>query len=365
MKLECTNEKLKNAVGVAERITGKNVALPALSSILLHVSGKSLKIRATNLSLGIEIEMPAKVESEGVVAVSGVLFNNLLSSFQGTGGVDIESVNDNIRITTKGSTALLKCVSSDEFPILPTVTGTSFTIPVQKFIEGLRNVIFSAAVSDIKPEISAIYIYQKDDSLTFVATDSFRLAEKKVKVKNLTDFPPLLIPVKNAADIMKVFQDKDEDVVITIADHQASFVCGPVYLTTRLIGGIFPDYTQIIPKNHTTEAVILKNDLSQALKVSNIFSGKFNQITLSINPTEKVFSLSSHNNDVGEQKSELAAALKGNPIDISLNYRYFSEVLGVIGADSISLETSEQNKPLVLRGVGETNFLYLMMPMNR
>ncbi len=364
MKLECINENLKNIINVADRITGKNVALPALSSILLVASGKSLKVRATNLSLGIEIEIPAKIEEEGIVAVTGAILSNFLANTLSNGSTAITTENDNIRLTSKTSNALIKCVSYDDFPTLPTVTGISFTIPTEKLLDGFRSVMFAGSVSDIKPEIAAVYVYIDESEMVFVSTDSFRLAEKKIKMKNPIDMPAILIPLKNVVDIVRTFEAGGEDMTVTVSEHQVSFTSGGFYVTSRLVSGIFPDYRQIIPKDHTTEAVVLKGDLVQALRLSNVFSGKFNQIILNLDPSQKMFSLSSKNSDVGEQKTVLTGALKGNPIEVLVNYRYLSEVLNVIGSDSISIECSEM-KPIVVRGVGEGGFLYLMMPMNR
>jgi len=74
--------------------------------------------------------------------------------------------------------------------------------------------------------------------------------------------------------------------------NQISFSSDGIYLTSRIIDGVFPDYRQIIPKEFKTEAVVLKQDLLNALKLSNIFSDKFNQVNLTIKPKEKIFELS-------------------------------------------------------------------------
>ena len=80
MKLECGIEKLRNGILQVEKITGKNLTLPILNSILFIASGKSLKLRATNLSLGVEIEIPAKIEKEGIeLEIKYKKLNNFLN----------------------------------------------------------------------------------------------------------------------------------------------------------------------------------------------------------------------------------------------------------------------------------------------
>src|SRR5271157_3226860 len=109
MKLECEIEKIKNAIYQAERITGKNLTLPVLSSILFIASGKSLKLRATNLSLGVEIEIPAKIEKEGLVAVSGSVLVGIFSNIFQNENISLEEKDGNLLIKTKKSQIKLKC----------------------------------------------------------------------------------------------------------------------------------------------------------------------------------------------------------------------------------------------------------------
>lgn len=365
MKFESTISTMQETVVSAERITGKNLSLPTLSSVLIIASGKSVKVRATNLSLGIELEVPAKVTKEGVVAVNGAVFSNLISNISGKGSILFEEKNGNLVINSKTTNATIKCVPEDDFPTLPIISGAEIKITAEKFIQGLRAVSFAGAISDIKPEISSVYIYPEGENIVFVSTDSFRLAEKKIKIKQVPEFNHIIIPLKNVPDIIRTLQDINEEIKVTIGDHQASFASGGLYLTTRLINGSFPDYRQIISKDATTTVVVLKNDLQQTLRVSNIFSDKFNQITLSINPTTKTCTMYSKNADVGEQKSELSAALSGAQTEISINFKYLYDVFQSINTDSVSIECKETNKPIKIKGVGDNTFLYLVMPMSR
>ena len=127
MKLECKTMDIKNGISQAERITGKNLTLPILNSILLIASGKSLKLRSTNLSLGIEIEIPAKVEKEGMLAVSGSVLNGIFSNVFQNENIYLESMDGNLLIKTKKSKIRLKGQPYDDFPTIPKVVGSSFT----------------------------------------------------------------------------------------------------------------------------------------------------------------------------------------------------------------------------------------------
>ncbi len=365
MKLETNIEKLKNAVGQAERITGKNLTLPILNSILLLASGKSLKLRSTNLSLGLEVEIPVKIEKEGILAISGNVLSGIFSNISQNEVVNIEGVDGNILIKTKKSKIKLKGQNCDDFPTIPRVEGTSFEIEAKKLIDGIKSVYYSASVSEIKPEISSVYIYKDEDYLVFVATDSFRLAEKKIKAKGFDDMDSILIPFKNIPEILRVFGETSGDIKVCFNKNQISFSSDNIYLTSRIIDGVFPDYRQILPKNPKTQATILKQDLLNALKLSNIFSDKFNQVNLNIKPKEKIFELSSQNNDVGENKTYLDSALEGVDVELSFNYKYFLDCFQSMNGDSITIKVTDSAHPILISPVSDPSFTYLIMPMNR
>ena len=365
MKLECGIEKIKAGILQVEKITGKNLTLPILNSILLIASGKSLKLRATNLSLGVEIEIPAKIEKEGVVAISGTTLAGIFSNVFQNENISIESEDGNLLIKTKKSRIKLKGQMPDDFPTIPTVDGKTFEIESKKLVDGIKAVYYSSSVSDIKPEISSVYIYSNENNLVFVSTDSFRLAEKKIKMNEIEEVPGILIPFKNISEILRIFGEVKDLVRVCFNKNQISFSSENVYLTSRVIDGVFPDYRQIIPKEFNVEAVVLKQDLLNALKLSNIFSDKFNQINLKILPKEKVFELSSANNDVGENKTYLDAAIKGEDALLGFNYKYFLDCFQSINTDSISIKLNQASKPMVISGNSDNSFTYLIMPMNR
>ncbi len=365
MKVECSIDKIKEGILKAERITGKNLTLPVLNSILLMASNKTLRLRATNLNLGVEIEIPAKIEKEGIVAISGSVLSGIFSNIFESGNVVLEGEEGNLTLRTKKNNLKLKGQPHDDFPTIPLVDGKTFEIETKKLVDGVKSVYYSSSPSDVKPEISSVYIYTNQDSLVFVSTDSFRLAEKKVKVKNIEEIKGILIPFKNISEILKILGEGQGVTKISFNKNQISLSIDNVYLTSRVIDGIFPDYRQIIPKTSTTEAVLLKTDLLNALKLSNIFSDKFNQVNLKISPKEKVFEISSSAPGVGENKTELDAALSGEKVELGFNYRYFLDSFQSITADSVSIKLHGGASPMIIGGISDPSFTYLIMPMNK
>ena len=368
MKIECVQEKLRTAIGYAEKISGKHMTLPVLSCLLLEATTKNgLIIKSTNLDLGIEISVPAKIEEEGTVAVPAQVLNSFVGGLVGEeNGIRLATDQNNLKVSTTRSSGVIKTMPTDDFPNVPRVEkNNSFSFNAQEFVKGLKSVWYSSSVSSIKPELSSVYIYCDGEFIIFAATDSFRLAEKKVKMKKTKDFGQILLPFKNIPEIIRVLESINDEVEVNLDKNQISFSYQGIYLISRVIDGVFPDYKQIIPKTNTTEVTVLKQDLINALKLSNIFSDKFNQINFKVNPASKKCEIKTKNNDVGENISNLDAAIAGDPIEINFNYKYIVDCFQSIDSDSITLYFNGLNKPMVISPVSDTTFRYLVMPMNR
>lgn len=365
MKVTCNVEKLKNAVTLADRMTGKNMTLPILNAILLIAEGNTIKIRSTNLNVGIELEIPANIEQEGSVVLKGDVVANVCNNISGTTDVVLTLEHDNLMMKAHKTNTIIKALPTDEFPTLPVVEGEHIEIKRAILEEGIRSVYFAAATTDIKPEIASIYLYCESETLYIVATDSFRLAEKKISIKGLPDISKILIPYKNINDVLRALEVCGETVRIAYTRNQIAFSGNGVYFTSRLIDGGFPPYQLIIPKEEMTSVVVMKQDLINTLKLSTVFADKFFQVVFSIDPSQKQFTITSKNSDVGSVSSTVDAVIQGEPIEVVCNLKYFLDVFQAVTGDSMSLSFTTAQKPIVIRSVSDTNFLYLLMPTNR
>lgn len=366
MKIECEKNKLKNAIMAAEKVTAKNPTLPVLSLIVLETKNNNLIIKSTNLEVGLEVSLPAKIINSGKVAIEAQILNQLLNSLTQDEIIELMVVNDNVLIKTNKSSTTLKSQNSEDFPNIPRITdGYTFNLSLQSFILAVKSVIYAASVSDIKPEISSVYIYQFDGYLYFVATDSFRLAEKRIPWQDNDNFLPLIIPFKNIVDVIRILEMEDGDLEIHTTENQISFITNKFYLTSRVINSVFPDYRQIIPKESKTDILIPKLELIDYLKMAIIFSDKFNQISFNILVSKNTLEVYSKNQDLGENTIKTTINLTGDDLVIHFNARYLLEPLAFIKSEQISLKFNGNNKPLVVKGVGDENFQYLIMPVNR
>ncbi|MSR87988.1 MAG: DNA polymerase III subunit beta [Candidatus Zambryskibacteria bacterium] len=356
------SEAVYKVARFAER---KSTTLPVLSSVLIIAGSEGIKMRATNLETGVDLKLNGKCIHDGVVAISATILQQIAGALTQEGNITIEQTGDIISIVSGTGKSLIRTVPYDDFPLIPFPENSKNRIVMKGIL--LKNLFTSIAScsssSTVRPELSSIYISIEGGVLTAVATDSFRLAEKKIPLTNKGTQGKFLIPAKNALDIAQALPD--DDVIISFDDHQCAFVATQGIFVSRLTNAVYPDYRQIIPKESIVEAVILRKDFENALKRTTIFSDSFQKVKVSFNPKKNNFSFFAKNTEIGESSETISANISGSALDLSFNHRYLSAFLSLTTSESISLTAAGIGRPLIIKGVGDTSLLYLVSPMNQ
>jgi len=366
MKIEINKNSLLKALSKADKITGKNVSLAVLQCVVIKTLKEEIEISATNLELGIKVLVPAKIEKEGEIAIASSILVSYLGNLMQEETLVLEHTEQTLKIVGKKSETQINTFSTTDFPSIPTIESSKkCVIEAMDFIEGLKAVWYAASVSSIKPELSSVYLYSDSGELTFVATDSFRLAEKKPGAKS-EEFESILIPQRNVSEIIRVFEGVESKITILFGQNQVSFEMEKeVYLVSRVVDGVFPDYRQIVPKESKTEVSILKQDLINSLKISNLFSDNFNQVKFHLDAENNIFEITSKNAEKGESRTMVPTSIKGDSVDINFNQKYITDCFNSIKAESIQLHFNGVGRPMVIKGVNEGGFMYLVMPLNK
>jgi DNA polymerase III subunit beta len=364
MHITVPTDTLRSILESASRIATKHITLPILQCVLLESNKEgTLTITATNLEIGIQGTLHGKVDEVGKVLVPAQTLRETITLITQK-EVTLSTDGDLLHIEAESSKTDIKTMDGSDFPTIPHITGTTYTIQSTLFAHGIKTTAFAASQSSIKPELGSIYIFQKkEQSLTFVATDSFRLIEKTIPQKGLVFEGSLLIPFKNALELSRVAEEVNSEVTICVGENQCSLKTDTLYITSRLVAGSFPDYEQIIPKEYTSYATVLVKDVGAALKKTNIFLNKFMQLTCTV--SQNTLTLSSQNSDAGATTESIHATIKGDEIRLNFNQRYVSDIIPHITDDSIEMKFAGIGRPMVIQNAHESSLRYLVMPMNK
>jgi len=366
MNISIEKKEFSEAIHTAARFAEqKNSTLPVLASILIIAGDDGIKIRATNLETGIDLKVSGEITTNGVVAVPATILQQIAHSLTHEGKITLEQSGDVVFITTTTGKSSVKTIPYDDFPSIPFPENPKNQIILQgALLKNLFTTIASCASSStIRPELSSIYISIEGGVLTAVATDSFRLAEKKIPLANKGMQGKFLIPAKNALEIAQALPTGE--ITVSFDEHQCAFVGDTGMIVSRLTNATYPDYRQIIPKESIVEATVLRKDFENTLKQTMIFSDTFQKVRVSFNPKKNSFTCSARNADIGESSETISAHIVGSALELSFNHRYLSSVLALTQAESLSLTAAGIGRPLIIKGVNDTSLLYLISPMNQ
>jgi DNA polymerase-3 subunit beta len=371
MKLSILQENLAKAVSIAGRSASARATLPILNHLLLSTDQGRLKVSATNLEVGVNVWVGAKVEGEGSLAVPARVIQELVLGLP-TGKLELEVVKGSLNLKSGGIEANIAGIEGSEFPTVPTFPksgGASF--PQEELTHAVEEVAYAAAAEDGRPVLTGIFWKVKDGNMELVATDGYRLAKKEITIPTEVKGDwQALVPARALVEVAKIASDlaakgetaEDIKVALSSEENQISFSLGDVTLTSRLLEGQYPTYESIIPKDATSRGIFGKDELVQALRLTSVFARDLGSI-VRLSLSKGTLELSANTAQVGDEKSQVKGDIEGEEMAVAFNSRYLLDAISRFQKNQISFESKGALSPGVFRGVGDETLLVLVMPV--
>jgi len=375
MKISTLQENLKNGLSLVSHIAGKNVNLPILNNILINADSEGIKLISTNLEIGITCFIRGKIEKEGNFTVNSKIISDYISLLANK-KVNIELKKEELVVESDNYKTVIKGEKADDFPLIPQINKeTYFKTKINDFKKALSQTIFAVSNSETRMELSGVLFVFDKDNLTIAATDSYRLAEKQIKIESNTKMESkVIIPVKTLQEVLRVLSnvkieeldERESEIEFYLSDNQIMFSIDKIEVVSRVIEGQYPDYKQIIPKDSKTEIMINRNEFIRAIKAASIFSKTgVNDINLDFTIDKNITLISSSSGITGENKTEIESKITGSDNGIVLNYIYLLEGVNSINTENIILKIIDLNTPCVLKADNGDDYIYIIMPIKQ
>jgi DNA polymerase-3 subunit beta len=279
--------------------------------------------------------------------------------------INIELKDEDLYIRSQNQDTNIKGLGAEDFPLIPEIEKENeVELNVGEFKRALNQVIFAASLDNSRVEINAVNFNFTKDELILAATDSYRLAEKKIKISNGQE-KELIVPLKTIQELVRILNDQPEQKLkIYFNENQIMFVFDGVELISRVVEGRYPDYQQIIPNEFVTTAKCETNKLIPAIKSAALFCKQgINDVRLSFSDNEIVVAAAS--SGVGENIIKVPAEIKGDDNDIVFNFRYLLDGLNNLGKQDVVFSINNNASPGLLKTKDESNYVYLIMPIRQ
>lgn len=374
MKFTCTRENLVHALDLVNGVAGKHTNLPILENILLEAEESKVLVASTNLELAVSSTIRAKVETQGKFTVPAKTLGEYVRLLQGD-QVSFVLEGNELAVSCGSSSTKMKGSPADDYPVLPEAdTENGYSILVEPFRDALSKVVIAVAKNDIRPELSGVafnFFQERYKGLVLAATDSYRLAEKKVSVAQGDTPTRVIVPGRTVQELIRLLgvarsgDQLESQVRFSVSDSQLVVHYGAFELISRLVDGNYPDYAQIIPDTFKTTANFPADVMINKIKAASLFSTTgVNAVSFDFNVTTGTIGVSSTSTQKGEHSSEMDVEVTGEENSILLNHRYVLEGLQQIGGE-VEFAMNSTDAPCLLKAKGSDDYLYIVMPIRQ
>ena len=276
----------------------------------------------------------------------------------------LELVSEGSDISVKGvrQHVTIKGISAEEFPIIPQVTtDKKIVMKSQVLKNGIMSVIVAAALDETRPVLSGLLFRVVGEDLLIVATDSYRLAEKRIELGATAELD-VVIPQRTIGELSRILPTDDTEVEITAGENQVQFKFAETEFLSRQIDGAFPDYEQIIPKEFVHESIMTRGEFTQAIKMANIFARESGG-NIKVSASESGLVISAISSQTGDAESHVPASTKGSPLTVAFNAKYILDALNVITGSEVIFALSGPLNPGMIFDKEDGSFKYIVMPL--
>lgn len=366
MKLAIKRETFLKGLHIASRAVSQNNTLPILSNILLTCEGNKLYFESTNLEIAIRHAIPVPVTNEGRVTLPAKLIHNYVSLMNDEEIQLHVTEGFTVNITAPASKTTIKGLDPQDFPSIPTVNrNTELTLDAEVFRQSIKEVVFSASDQAARPVLSGVFLKGSGKELTMVATNSYRLSEKKIMLPESIDGEiKTIVPARTLMEIERIIADNEvESITVILSDNQILFKVGGTELISRLIEGMFPAYEQLIPKSCSSTASVDKQLLLQTIKRVHLFARENNNsVIMTLDADSQTLRIQSNATQIGSEVAEIPANISQSN-EVPLNCEYLLDILQALPAGMITFGMNERITPTVFTSEKQANYIHIIMPL--
>ena len=368
MKLTILQENFSKVLNNAQRFTSNRAQLPILGNIHLLAEKTKLIVSSTNLEISLSTPLGAKVEEEGEITVPSKTIFEVVSNLP-PGPIELEEEKEQLKITTPSFKSTLSGMNASDFPKVPKdmKEKTTTTLPKETFLEAVSQVSFASSVDETRPILTGVLVLFKKDSLVLVATDGFRLSQKRINLERVPEEGRVVIPKNILVEVVRMGVEAEKiEFSLNKKENQVVFGLDEATLSSRVLEGEFPNFEKIIPKESTIKITLDKEELLRGVKLASIFARENANIVkfLIKKETLVVFAESPSS---GKQETEIEAKVETganlNNFEIAFNYRFLEEFLHSIKGEEIKIELNDASSPGVFMDTKDPNYLHLIMPV--
>ncbi len=362
MKFICERQKLNEAVTNVQRAVSSKSTMPALEGILIKAEQDHIDLCGYDLEIGITTSVNARVSEKGSIVINAKLFSDIIRKMP-ENEISIET-NDKLMVYIVSGKVDYKIIgiSADEYPELPSVTGSeNIYIDGETLNSMIRQTKYAIADNDIKPAHKGSLFEIENGNIKVISVDGYRLAIRNEKI-NYDGEKSFIVPGKSLSEVTKLISEETKDVTITIGGRHIVFHIDDYSVITRLIEGEFMNYKAALPKQHITELKVnTRKFINSIERMSLLLTDKLKSpIRCRI---ENGLIKTSCNTSLGQAYDEFETEVSGEDVEIGFDNKFMLDAMRYTETDEVKIQINGPLSPILILPSEGDSFLFLVLPV--
>lgn len=374
MKFTIQRDYFLNQLNDTLKAISPRTTLPILTGIKIDATDKGIILTGSDSEISIEItinqnidgEKIVDIEEKGSVVLPGRFFVDIVKKLPGK-TVNL-STNDQFKtlITSGHSEFNVSGLDPDQYPLLPQVSEEdAIKLPIKVLKNIIAQTNFAVSTSETRPVLTGVNWLIQNNELICTATDSHRLALRKLKLEDeKIDDKNVIIPGKALSELNKIVSDSEEDINIFFASNQVLFKVGHINFISRLLEGNYPDTTRLFPENYETKIILDNSEFYHAIDRASLLAREGGNNVIKLSTDVGKVELSSTSPEIGTVKEDVSTDnVEGESLKISFNSKYMMDALKAIDNDEVQVEFFGTMRPFILKPKDDETVVQLILPI--
>jgi DNA polymerase-3 subunit beta len=364
VKISLERDVLLAQLQTVSRVASTRSAIQALSGVQFSASNGACELRATDIDVGLRVPLEGEIVRDGVVVLPARLLLDVVRALPATAvSIELRAAENDVEIVSGNATFHIRTLRTEDFPPFPEPEPTTaVTVPADAFVATALKVAGSASRDETRPVLTGILVSASGRELRMVATDSYRLSVKETTLEqDLTSSFEVNVPARALQELSRLTHGEENDLSISVRQNQVLFEVGRSVLSSRLIDGQFPNYSQLLPESFEHELKLSGAELTEVVRRISLLAQKNAPLRLAFAPGE--LTVSAETPDVGEARESLPVAFQGEPLEIGFNPEFLRAGLEAIEEGDVLLKLISPLRPGLIEAADQSGFLYLIMPI--
>lgn len=372
MRITVEHAALLRALTLAQSVAERRSAIPILTHVLIEAEGDAVSLWATDLDMEVCVRrLPARIEQPGAVTVPARALYDYVRRMPRGALVRLatDPATERLSIQAGRSQFALATLPREDFPVMASAEyACSFVAPADALRRLFDKSKFAIATGGTRHYLCGAYMHVASGEggakvLRCVATDGHRLARIDAPLPaGAAAMPGVIVPRKTVGELCKLLDDDAVEIAVSVSGTKVRFATPEITLTSKVLGGTFPDYARVIPTRNARRLEIGAAEFARALR--NVTCGSAAKVrAVELRMEDDRLVLSCNDADGAAATEVLTASYAAEPLRIGFNASYLLDALAPFGKRVVAIDLRDAVSPALIHDPNDLSEVYVVVPM--